>query len=68
MNKKIWYGRITLLENVVDSEYIIDIVRVWGTIEVFADIDIANIYPRVPTLTYFYIQEEEDKIIWGILV
>ena len=26
MNKKIWCGRITLSENVVDIEYIIDIV------------------------------------------
>lgn len=31
--------------------------------KILADIDIANIYPRVPALTYFYIQEEEDKII-----
>ena len=32
--------------------------------KVLADIDIANIpQPRVPALTYFYVREEDDKII-----
>lgn len=32
--------------------------------KVYADIDIANIQnPRVPALTYFYVREEDDKII-----
>lgn len=32
--------------------------------KVIADIDIANISPpRVPALTYFYIREEDDKIV-----
>lgn len=32
--------------------------------KVYADIDIANIQkPRVPALTYFYVREDDDKII-----
>ena len=32
--------------------------------KVLADIDIANIEkPRVPALTYFYVREEDDKIV-----
>ncbi len=32
--------------------------------KVFADIDIANILPpRVPALTYFYVREEDNKIV-----
>jgi predicted acetyltransferase len=32
--------------------------------KVIADIDIANISPsRVPALTYFYVREEDDKIV-----
>ncbi|MBQ4522413.1 MAG: GNAT family N-acetyltransferase [Lachnospiraceae bacterium] len=32
--------------------------------KVLADIDIANVSkPRVPALTYFYVREEDDKII-----
>ncbi len=32
--------------------------------KVHADIDIANVQkPRVPALTYFYVREEDDKII-----
>ena len=33
-------------------------------LKVLADIDIANIEkPRVPALTYFYVREEDDKIV-----
>ncbi len=33
-------------------------------IKVLADIDVANIQkPRVPALTYFYVREDDDKII-----
>lgn len=32
--------------------------------KVMADIDIANIEPgRVPALTYFYVREEDDKVV-----
>lgn len=32
--------------------------------KVYADIDIANIpQPRVPALTYFYVREDDDKIV-----
>lgn len=32
--------------------------------KIYADIDIANIpKPRVPALTYFYVREEDDKIV-----
>ena len=32
--------------------------------KVLADIDIANVEkPRVPALTYFYVREEDDKIV-----
>ena len=31
--------------------------------KVLNDIDIANIKPRVPALTYFYVRETDDKIV-----
>ena len=32
--------------------------------KVLTDIDVANIpYPRVPALTYFYVREDDDKIV-----
>lgn len=41
-----------------DSTY-----EAWLT-KVLADIDIANVEkPRVPALTYFYVREEDDKIL-----